>query len=343
MQWQTSSRNRALCFNVDLFLLACELQRLHITIRKALSDDACLALGKVKIGEGAPPPPGRADVADTVIHVVAVLDLVNLNHSVPFFDGDREPVSCKLFHDASCRFRSLKRHAAVMQPLFLRAFPSYETRLPHPPLGRFLAFARNDDTRKSAGSDFQLLRKTRENLAAGLRHYDHVFVPDAAEPGIIKSRLDRQHLSIFQGHLLQPRIFMDLQADPMAGAVEKSNVFPFSYFGGIAALLEKLLDRLVNFHSVHPGFDFSERELLPCLHCLPELAVRVTSASAHDGARQIAPVTGLRVARENIEDDQRIRVERTEPALVRIASLIAAGHDCFPRLSAATYHSAINS
>ena len=185
-------------------------------------------------------------------------------------------------------------------------------------------------------SDFQLLRKTRENLAAGLRHYDHVFVPDSAEPGIIKSRLDRQHLSIFQGHLLQPRIFMDLQAEPVAGAVEKSNVLPFANFGGIAALLEKHLDRLVNFHSVDPGFDFSERELLAFLHGLPELALRVTSASAHDGARQIAPVTGLRVARENIEDDQRIRVERTDPALVRIASLIAAGHDGVRRRSTGT-------
>src|SRR5438876_1205614 len=170
------------------------------------------------------------------------------------------------------------------------------TRISHPPLGRFLASARNDDTRKSAGSDFQLLRKTRENLAAGLRHYDHVFMPDSAEPGIIKSRLDRQHLSIFQGHLLQPRIFMDLQAEPVAGAVEKSNVFPFANFGGIAALLEKLLDRLVDFHSVDPGFDFPERELLPFLHGLPELALRFTSASAHDGARQIAPITRLRVA-----------------------------------------------
>src|SRR5438128_8233453 len=81
--------------------------------------------------------------------------------------------------------------------------------------------------------DFQLLRETRENLAAGLRHYDHVFVPDSAEPGIIKPRLDRQHLSIFQGDLLQPRIFVNLQTEPVAGAMEKSNVLPFANFGGI--------------------------------------------------------------------------------------------------------------
>src|SRR5207245_5895254 len=144
-------------------------------------------------------------------------------------------------------------------------------------LGRFLAFARNDDTRKSAGSDFQLLRKTRSTVAAGLRRYDHVFVPDSAEPGIIKPRLDRQHLSIFQGHLLQPRIFMDLQAEPVPGAVEKSNVFPFANFGGIAALLEKLLDRLVNFHYVDPGCDFSERELLPYLYVLQKFALLFTT------------------------------------------------------------------
>src|SRR5437773_1387688 len=71
MQWQASPRNRSLCFNVDLLLLARELQRLHVTIRKALSDDACLALGKIKVSEGAPLSPSRADVTDTVIRPVA--------------------------------------------------------------------------------------------------------------------------------------------------------------------------------------------------------------------------------------------------------------------------------
>src|SRR5438132_5367555 len=160
------------------------------------------------------------------------------------------------------------------------------TRIPHPPLGRFLALARNDDTRKSAGSDFQLLRKTRENLAAGLRHYDHVFMPDSAESGIIKSRLDRQHLSIFQGHLLQPRIFMDLQAEPVAGAGEKSNVFPFANFGGIAALLEKLLDRLVNFHSVDPGFDFRTRRPRPSFPGFPGLLLSSTTRAAGSVRRE---------------------------------------------------------
>src|SRR5438132_6606906 len=185
------------------------------------------------------------------------------------------------------------------------------TRIPHPPLGRFLAFARNDDTRKSAGSDFQLLRKTRENLAAGLRHYDHVFVPDSAEPGIIKPRLNRQHLSIFQGHLLQPRIFVNLETKPVTGAMEKSNVPAFPNFRRITALLEKRLDRLVNFHSIHARFDLSQREFLSVFDGFPKLALRGAGTSPNNCPRHVAPITGLRIAWKNIEDDQRIGVKRT--------------------------------
>ena len=55
--------------------------------------------------------------------------------------------------------------------------------------------------------------------------------------------------------------------------------------------------------------------------------MRFARAAAHNRSRQVAAVTGLRVARKNIENDQRVRVKRTEPALVRIARLIAAGDD----------------
>src|SRR5205085_11668331 len=116
----------------------------------------------------------------------------------------------------------------------------------------------------------QLLRKPRENLAPGLGDYHYVFVPDSAEAGIIQSRLDREHLSIFQGHLLQSRIFMDLQTESVAGAVEKSDILAFAYFGRVSAFFEKRLDSLVNFHSVDRGSDFAERELLPFFHCLPK-------------------------------------------------------------------------
>src|SRR3979411_2964766 len=100
-------------------------------------------------------------------------------------------------------------------------------------------------------------------------------MPAAADPRIIESRLNRDHLSIFQRHFLKPRIFMNLQPQSVAGAVEKSDVLPFPNLSRISALLEKLLDRLVNFHSVDPGFDFSERELLSFLHRLPKFALRI--------------------------------------------------------------------
>src|SRR5260370_5901681 len=83
-------------------------------------------------------------------------------------------------------------------------------------------------TQRDASSDLEMLGKSRENLAARRRHHDHVFMPDAAEPRIVKSRLNREHLSIFQRHFLKPRIFMNLQPQTAAGAMATSNVLAFA-------------------------------------------------------------------------------------------------------------------
>ena len=120
---------------------------------------------------------------------------------------------------------------------------------------------------------------------------------------------------------------MNLQAESVTGPVEKSDILSFPDLGRISAVLEKLLDRLVNFHSVDAGFDFSKCESLSLFHSFPKFALCLACSSAHNCPRQIAPITGLGVAREDIEDDQRVRVERTESALMRITSLIAAGDD----------------
>ena len=54
----------------------------------------CLALSSFQIGEVAPLSPGRADVADAVVHAVPVLDLVNLDPRMTLLDRDRELVWC---------------------------------------------------------------------------------------------------------------------------------------------------------------------------------------------------------------------------------------------------------
>ena len=135
---------------------------------------------------------------------------------------------------------------------------------------------------------------------------------------------------------------MNLQAEPVAGAVKKSDVLAFADFGRIAALLEKRLDSFVNFHSVDPGSDFAKRELLPLFHRFPKFALRIVRSSADNSPRHIAPVAGLGVARKNIENDQRVRGKRTEAALVRIAGLIAAGDDCVRRRAAGAQHRGID-
>src|SRR5437016_3658791 len=163
--------------------------------------------------------------------------------------------------------------------------------------------------------DLQLVGKSRENLAASLRYHDHVFVPDAAESGIIEARLNRHHLSIFQHHFLQSWIFVNLKSEPVSGAVEKSHVLSFSNFSRVAALFEKRLDRLVNYHSVDPGFDFAKREFLSVFDGLPEFALRIARASSNNRARHVAPITALGIARKNIENDQRVREKRTRAAL----------------------------
>src|SRR5437660_927788 len=56
----------------------------------------------------------------------------------------------------------------------------------------------------------------------------------------------------------------------------------------------------------------------------------------------VAPITGLRVAREDVENDQRVRVKRTMTAFVRIARLISASNDRVRRRAAGAQHCGID-
>ena len=46
---------------------------------------------------------------------------------------------------------------------------------------------------------------------------------------------------------------------------------------------------------------------LPFEHRLPQPPLRLAGASAHHGACHVAEIPALRVARKNIENDQRVR------------------------------------
>src|SRR5215472_4740506 len=90
-------------------------------------------------------------------------------------------------------------------------------------------------------SNLQLLRKTREDSTTCLCDDYHIFLTRAANAGIVKTRLDREHLAIFQNHLLQTRMFVDFQAESVAGAMEKSDPATLAHFCRETATGEEFL------------------------------------------------------------------------------------------------------
>ena len=79
MQRETPPRNCAFGFNVNLSFPAGQLQRFDVAGGKVLSDVVRLAPGKIEIGEIAPLPSVRADVAHAIVVRVPVLDPINLD------------------------------------------------------------------------------------------------------------------------------------------------------------------------------------------------------------------------------------------------------------------------
>ena len=71
-------------------------------------------------------------------------------------------------------------------------------------------------------------------------------------------------------------------------------------------------------------------------------ALRITRATTNNRSRHISPITAAWIARENIENDERVRVKRTGAALVWIARLISTGDDCVRRRSARAQHRRVN-
>src|SRR4029434_9925490 len=119
-------------------------------------------------------------------------------------------------------------------------------------------------------------------------------------------------------------MLVDFQSESVTGAMEKSDAASFPHFRWKSATGEEFLDRFVNCHSVNAGSDSFKGQRLPSFDGFPKFALRVARASAQDRACHIAEISGLRVAREDIENDQRVCVQRAVAALVRVAGLIAS-------------------
>src|ERR1700730_12787099 len=108
----------------------------------------------------------------------------------------------------------------------------------------------------------------------------------------------------------------------MSRPMKKSDLAALSHFGGIAALREKFLDCVVNFHPIHARLDSFQSQRLSGFHCLPKFSLRVARPSAHNCQSDVAKIAGPHVARENIENDQRTRVKRPIAAFMWVACLI---------------------
>ena len=80
-------------------------------------------------------------------------------------------------------------------------------------------------------SDFQTLLETREHSDAAFRQHHDIFQPHAAEPGIIKTWLNGQHLSWFENGFLEPWILVNLKPEAVPGPVKKSDLPALAHFG----------------------------------------------------------------------------------------------------------------
>ena len=92
MQRESGPGNRTFRFDVDLLFTACQFQRFHVAVCKALRNVVRFTLGKVELGEILSLPSGGSDVTHAIVQGSPVLDPVNLDRRVAFFDRDRELV-----------------------------------------------------------------------------------------------------------------------------------------------------------------------------------------------------------------------------------------------------------
>src|SRR4029077_634562 len=99
-------------------------------------------------------------------------------------------------------------------------------------------------------------------------------------------------------------MLVNFQPKTMPGAVKESDASASPHLSRKTALSEKFLDRLVNRHPIDTCLDSLQSERLTGFYRFPELALGFAGASAQHRPGHVAKISGLRVARKNIEDDQ---------------------------------------
>src|SRR5664279_1024009 len=148
----------------------------------------------------------------------------------------------------------------------------------------------------SAKSNFKDFLKPRQIFCAVGGDQRDVFQPHAADFRIVKPRLhghDLPGLQFAARTCANARRFVDVQAKPMARAVKKSLHASIALASVVAALREKLQDAFMDLRRQTSGAHFLEPDLLPVENGVVKFFDGLARAPAHDGARDVAKVTGL--------------------------------------------------
>src|ERR1700757_4252302 len=102
-------------------------------------------------------------------------------------------------------------------------------------------------------------------------------------------------------------------------------------FRRIAPLFEQVGDFLLKRCARTARPNLRECELLRLEHGVPELALGVTGLPFDNGPGQITVVMRLGMPWENVQNDQRICLERAAAAIIGIPSLIPSRYNRVPR------------
>src|SRR5437867_152977 len=159
----------------------------------------------------------------------------------------------------------------------------------------------------------------------------------SAEFPVVEAGFNGHHLAGVQAvlrHRPDARTFMQFQPDPVAGAVEKAVHAPVLAACFVALVLEEFENRGVDFLRLGAVAKMTQGKRLRAADGVVKLADGLAGPAPHDGAGDVAEVTGLLGAREDVEDNGFVGPQEARAAFVRIASLPAAGNDRMARQAA---------
>src|SRR6266542_932590 len=159
--------------------------------------------------------------------------------------------------------------------------------------------------------DFENLRAVRKIAITFWRHDDDVFQTHAADSEVVKSGLDSDHVTGAQHGIdrRDARRLVDIQAEPMTGAMKESLHPAIDLASGKTAGFEEGQNILVHLSAVHAVAYLVIANSLTCLHRCVHLFELIGGATAHDGATEIAEVAIALGAGKNVEDDRGVRLD----------------------------------